>query len=673
MTPWYERCYRWAQTNIADKDAERYDIPWWREQWKRTAVQAVIVNCAGARITFYPSKFPLQRRNLFLPDRDLFGELATAAREDGIAVVARMDSGGVTEEFRKAHPDWLTRTRDGNYGNSPCINSPYREEYVTGIFNEAIQRYQPDGFADNGGLGGSVLCFCDRCARRFRDDRGKTLPPKVDFSDPLYREWLRWSQTRILEVWDLNNQVTKAGGGPDCLYLGMVRKFQDNAREIARRTPLLLMDSQSRNDEGSFRENADEARYLHSLVGWNNVVTEAMSMTHHSHGYFRVASDPPAEARMYLLSGIAGGWQPWYHHIAAYSEDRRQYEIAPPVFQWHKKNEQYLVNRTPVATAGVLRSDLSSVFYARGAAPQLIQTPYRGIVHALFRSRFPYLPIHIGDMEREGKNLSVLILPNLGAMTDAECDFIRGFVKQGGALFATGMTSLYDSDGEPRKDFGLASVFGVHIEGPLPDRMSFAAPSKETYLRIPKGRRHEALVGFEGTDILPFGGLLTGLRVDSGRDILLRDEQTGMPALITGSYGKGRFVFLPADLDRRYGMDPQPDHARLLGNLFRWAAGDRIPFSVEGPGYIGSYLYRQPNRLILHLTNGTGTDSGDEIMDQNFPVGPLKIKVKLPADVRGGHLNFLVAERSLTLALRTGSIVEFEIPRLIDHEVVVIE
>ena len=34
--PWYRRTYRWGQTNIAEIDVVRYDIPWWREHWKRT-------------------------------------------------------------------------------------------------------------------------------------------------------------------------------------------------------------------------------------------------------------------------------------------------------------------------------------------------------------------------------------------------------------------------------------------------------------------------------------------------------------------------------------------------------------------------------------------------------------------------------------------------------------
>src|ERR1017187_1401571 len=106
--PWYRRACRWGQTTITERDPVRYDIPWWREYWKRTQVQGVIIN-AGGIVAYYPSKFPLQHRAEFLNGRDLYGELARAAHEDGLAVLARMDSNRVAEDFFRAHPDWFAR------------------------------------------------------------------------------------------------------------------------------------------------------------------------------------------------------------------------------------------------------------------------------------------------------------------------------------------------------------------------------------------------------------------------------------------------------------------------------------------------------------------------------------------------------------------------------------
>jgi len=53
--PWYRRTFRWGQTNITEKDPVRYDIAWWREFWKRTRVQGVIINAVGI-VAYYPSK-----------------------------------------------------------------------------------------------------------------------------------------------------------------------------------------------------------------------------------------------------------------------------------------------------------------------------------------------------------------------------------------------------------------------------------------------------------------------------------------------------------------------------------------------------------------------------------------------------------------------------------------
>jgi hypothetical protein len=89
--PWYRRAYRWGQTNITEKDPQRYDIDWWRRFWKRTETQAVIIN-AGGIVAYYPSKFPLHYRAQFLKGRDLFGELTEAAHKDGLFVMARLDS-----------------------------------------------------------------------------------------------------------------------------------------------------------------------------------------------------------------------------------------------------------------------------------------------------------------------------------------------------------------------------------------------------------------------------------------------------------------------------------------------------------------------------------------------------------------------------------------------------
>src|SRR4051812_24552349 len=173
--PWYRRTLRWGQTNITEKDPDRYDIPWWRDYWKRTAVQGVIIN-AGGIVAYYPSKFPLHYRAQFLNGRDLFGELTETAHRDGIAVLARMDSNRTAEDFFRAHPDWFARQADGQAYRAAdkyvaCINSAYYDEYLPEVLREIVQRSKPEGFTDNSwaGMGRGSICYCENCQRKFRD------------------------------------------------------------------------------------------------------------------------------------------------------------------------------------------------------------------------------------------------------------------------------------------------------------------------------------------------------------------------------------------------------------------------------------------------------------------------------------------------------------------------
>jgi hypothetical protein len=321
-------------------------------------------------------------------------------------------------------------------------------------------------------------------------------------------------------------------------------------------------------------------------------------------------------------------------------------------------------------------------------------------MQALVRARIPYLPIHIDNIERRNREVEVLILPNIGAMSDAQCASIRRFVERGGGLVATGATSLYDEYGDPRRDFGLAGVFGAHAAS-LPERR-WASQSFHTYLRLapelrarvwgpkagdepaPAGERHAVLRGFEETDILPFGGMLTPLKTDPGVAVPLtfvppfpvyppetawmREPKTEIPGLVLNR----RVAFLPADIDRRFSRDSLPDHGDLLANIIRYIAGYSIPLTVDGRGLIDCSLYTQPGRVIFHLVNLTSAASWRAPIDGLIPVGPFSIKLRPPEGVAGHRVRFLVAGGDLTPA-RERDMLAFEVKSVLDHEVMVVE
>jgi len=710
--PWYRRTVRWGQTNITEKDPERYDIPWWREFWKRTAVQGVILN-AGGIVAYYPSKYPLQHRAEFLGNRDLYGDLAKTAHADGLVVVARMDSNRASEDFFKAHPDWFTRDIKGEPYRAAdkyitCVNSLYYDEYLPAVLTEIIERTHPEGFADNSwsGLGRENICYCENCARNFKSKTGEALPRKHDWDSAVYRRWIDWNYARRLEVWDLNNRATKAAGGAQCLWFGMnsgsitnqSRAFRD-CKGIFERAEMVFLDHQARGLNG-FEENADTGKLVHGVLGWDKLAPESMAMYQVGRNSFRVASKPAAEARMWMIEGFAGGIQPWWHHIAAYHEDRRMYHTAEPEMKWYAANEQYLINRRPVANVGIVWSQRNTDFYGHDRAADLVDAPYRGFTQALVRARIPYIPVHIDHVERESANLKVLILPNVAAMSDAQCAAVRSFSQKGGSVIATGVTSLYTELGDARPDFGLADLFGAHFAAKAGEEKPWATQSQHSYLRLipelraqvwgPKiadepritGSRHAALLGFEETDIIPFGGMLWPLKVDPGtltpltfvpsfpiyppETAWMRQPVTNIPGLIV----KERVAFLPADIDRRYARESLPDYGNLLGNLVRWGAGGEFPLRLEGPGLFDCNLYRQGDRLIAHVVNLTAKQQMP--IDELVPVGPMKISLRLPAGNRGHRVKALVSGLTAKPTREKGWI-HIGLNSVLDHEVIVVD
>ena len=152
----------------------------------------------------------------------------------------------------------------------------------------------------------------------------------------------------------------------------------------------------------------------------------------------------------------------------------------------------------------------------------------------------------------------------------------------------------------------------------------------------------------------------------------MRHPTSSVPALVLNEpFVDSRVAYLPTDIDRCFGRDNLPDHADLLANLVQWVARESSPLKVEGPGLIDCHLYRQEDRLILHVVSLTSAGTWRAPIHELIPVGPLTIRVKLPERVRGRAVWLLVAENDIRSATEDGWVC-FDVPLVTDHEVAVI-
>jgi hypothetical protein len=660
MEKWYERVRRYGQTNLTEVDPEVYDPVFWREFWKKSGTQAVIVN-AGGIVAYYPSKFKYHYRAARLGDRDLFGSIVKAAKEDGLAVIARMDINRAVEAFYQAKPEWFARHKDGTPFITQgrylsCLNSGYYKEFIPEVLQEIIECYHPDGFTDNSwtGIPRKDICYCDNCRRAFRKYGGNELPEAGDYHDPVYRKWIAWSYACRIENWDLFNQVTVRHGGEDCLWLGMVGADAishgnfTNLRELAKRTKIFMVDSQSR-DAAGFEQNSLNGVLLHQLAGWDKIIPESSASYVRGVQTYRRSAAMPLELQLWMLEGIAGGISPWWHIIGSVQEDRRIFDLHLPVLEWHRKHEQYLYNRTPLANVGLIWSQ-ENVEYGGGLMEKgRVRQAWRGMVMALTRAGIPFLPVNADDIDRQTGEMNLLILPELAVVSEEQVKALERFVDRGRNVFACGETGIFDEGGERRRQSALEALLGLRFgvfHGAAQDGASWENPVLHNYLRI-EAADSPVFAGIGHSAVMPMGGAFREIIPEADVKTLATYippfpiyppefawtpvPKTDKPVITEyDTPAGGKIIYAAWELDAVYGRAALPDHGNLIGNIVTYLLGDTAPLRVECDAYVDFKAYRQGDRLIIHLINGNHTGFAQGYAEKNMPVGPLCIKAKLP-------------------------------------------
>ena len=664
--PWYTEVTRWGQTNLTENDPPRIDLDFWRKYWKKMRIGGVIVN-AGGIVAYYPSRFPLQYRAKELGNDDLLGRFIRTAREEGLAIIARMDSNRATEEFYRAHPDWFCVDRDGKPYQSQgryfsCVNSDYYREYLPAVLREIVEREHPDGFADNSwsGMRKGTICYCDNCRKRFQADCGAALPEKADWEDPIYRKYVNWSYRCRTEVWQRFDRVVQEAGGPDCRWIGMVNAdpadlggHYVDLHAVCSMAPVVLNDHQSRNALDGFEQNVLNGQLVHLLGGEDKLVLE--SMAHYVTGdrTFRLSAMPAAEVQTWMAAGFAGGISPWFHHISGGTEDRRRFSSTPELMQWHEKNELSLYSRKSLADVALLWSRENSDFYGRDQVRQRVSLPWRGFTAALRDMRMPFLPLNASDLGREKGRLRAVILPDLAAMSDVQEEALCTYLREGGSILLTGKSGLLNEEGLPRRESKLWRMLGMELashaeESTAEARGNWENAARHTYLAL-EPKRHALWKGLEDTDILGFGGILTpvrslGLLKPLGGVIppfpiyppemaAIPQPDWRFPVMLAGElpWG-GRAVYLAADIDRCYGQDRLPDHSLLLQNAVDWVIEGQRSLWVDGPGKLAVSLYQQGKRKILHLVNVGEMDGKPGYRDEILPLPEVIVSLPLVED-----------------------------------------
>ena len=688
---WATRAKRWAQLTLVENDPAHFDAAFWLDYFKRTGSDGVCLS-AGGCVAYYPTEVPFHHRSAWLGERDVFGELVTGCRKLGMSVLARTDPHATYDDAKAAHPDWIAVDASGNprrHWASPemwvtCALGPYNFEFMRAVHKEIMSRYRLDGIFMNR-WDGSGDCYCVHCRENFKAATGYDLPHTANRRDPVGQAFFLWRQQRLVEVIDLWNAdiriinpessiVPNNGGGAgsplDTVALG-------------RRAPMLAADRQARHGLA-----------LPWLVGKSGKEYRATMGTKPVIGLFGIGLEEPyrwkdsvnsnAEIRIWALDAIANGMRPWFTKFSAALHDERWLPGIEDIYQWAEKNQAYLDHQHPLARVAIVFSQQTAWYHGARVEDHAL-----GWYQALIESRIPFEMVH--DRLLDAEHLApyrTLILPNIAALSDAQCDQLRAFVRNGGNIVATHETSLYDEQGAPRKNFALADLFGVDWAG------KSDGPMQNSYIRLEHDAypRHPLFAGMEDAPRIING--VTRLEVaprapfaetpftliPSYPDLPMekvypRVPKTDISCLYLHSGGGeagGRVAYFPFDLDRTFWEVLNPDQLKLLRNTLEWAHNEPPVVEVNGPGLFDVTAWRNPGSVTVHLVNLTNPMAMKGPYRDFFPVGAQTVRLRLPENIRATQARLLVSGKQVPIA-RPAAALELTVPSVLDHEVIAIE
>jgi Hypothetical glycosyl hydrolase 6 len=698
--PWYTTMRRCGQINYNERDPLTMDAEAWMDYWASLKVNAVLLN-GGGIVAFYPTNVPYQHRSEFLGERDLFGDLAGAARKRGIRVVARMDCNYAYEEALLAHPGWFERNEDGSPRREPecpwlyktCMFSTYFTEQMPAIYREINARYRPDGFFTNGwpSTGSLGVCYCPNCLKLYRERTGGVPPAHTDASSRVYRKYYELYMDRVAEIWR-QWELAVREPNPDSVYVGNLGGGMSTVKDLKRFGEMAAWfnaDHQGRNMNTPLWDCAQQGRVARSVMD-GRTVTSVIGAYSTGHPVWRHASKSPAEATMWMAQTVASGMVPWYHWLGGSPLDNRWRETGREFYDWLAANEKHFRNRSSIAEVAVLYPQSTISFYRANGAPgrslngrRIEVTDYvQGLYESLLESRILFDMIHQENLSLQAlKPYRALLIANAAYLRDAECEVIRQYVRGGGSLLATFETSRYNDWGELRGDFGLRDLFGVSVAGEV------EGPHNNSYMHM--DRAHPILKSFTGTEILPapeFRVPVTHLASDSlflsfvppypvfpPEMVFPRILHTQEPAAVFSKVGRGHVAYFQGDICRTSWTSGNTDLSRLLRESIGWLlSGSKAPLTVKGPGLIEVFAWETEPGFAIHILNYTNPNMSRPALRRFYPAGPFDVTFQVPPGRNVARACALRAGRAVPFRRNTSELT-LRTPAVSDYQVIVLE
>ena len=563
------------------------------------------------------------------PDHEHFTlpKFLAAAHEKGIVVLSYYPI-MYNKPLRQLHPEWMMEFID--FGRPPpendgwpCFNSPHRD-WLGDYLIEIMDHLDLDGFYFDDTNWGShegrpfyPSCICRFCEELFRKDTGLQIPRKVDFDNPDFRHFINWRYDKLL---DFNRHVFRRVKEK---YPDIILDYHYYARPTTDWVDGHQLNPLTFGDDGehyfvethrTVRETGFTAKVARSMGSpfcvWRNPVQVLPECTS--------AYAPYLEPHTPVIHGLQGIINGGCAIFGSFGGPIHLHKTSmKTVFSEMKKRVEFMEGET-VKHIGLHYSQQSRDFRPTELPKNMAETENSYISQKNVNGTYEMLnrSHHLVDMVLDQQltlehlaQYPVLMLTN-SCLSDAQCDAIREYVREGGTVIGNHETSLRDEFGQLRDNLALADLFGVDFAGRIGDDtphgvvyvphdaalqaafehvVCFAACESAVELRAKSDAEVLCTRSNLGSE-LPLGSFSPSSAFDSGE-----------PAVTSNRFGRGQAIYINSDVGDGFMHNPYPPLQRFVSLL---VARTPAPLEVRAPEAIEvTAAMRGPKELMVHLLN----------------------------------------------------------------------
>ena len=639
---WFESIYLrlLVDNHITEDDPSfmtRFDPEEYVAMVKAAGVDAAMVSaCCHNGNCYYPTR--IGHMHAGLGGRDIFGETVGLLRSRGITPLAYYTT-IYHNHSAQGHPDWQTvdpagKHRQGRYWHA-CPNHPEYRRFALQQIGEVIA-YDVDGiFIDMTFWPG--ICVCPSCQERYQAEAGSKIPDAIDWRD---EKWVHFQRARERWIGEFAQQITD-----------FIKSRKPQMSVTHQFSPVLLgwYLSQSPANaratdytSGDFYGGKHQQRLATKVLAAFSAETPFEYMTSrcvnlNDHASTKSEAELICAGATTLANGGAcclidainpdGTLLP-----GVYARLGRVTRALEPFTNALRTHRPSLVGDTGlyISMASHVEEDLSGralkdvteslsnmTFTSRcGAVNELL-----GVSVILNRAKMPYRVVTSETADFSG--LNAIYVGNAAYMDAQEVARLREFVRGGGTLIATGLTSYYNLEGKTSGDFALADVFGVSTSGEMSKRVHFVA--RDGQPRHVLCDRPAPLVEPAGAKVLAHLAEPTFEPDDAERWASIHSNPpgrlTGFAAMTINEFGRGKCIYLASSL-----LAMQQDAQQSFGvELFGNYAPSNIILKTNAPVCMEITLLKSSTQSAYLLCF---VNYQDEL--PNVPVRDIVVTLRLP-------------------------------------------